>query len=206
MHVTNAPLTESRAPILINNFSYREAEDVNQHEDNPMVNNLQIHYWNVKSVMIDPNNLEDILYWEDVQGLELDLELLQPFKGSLLYFSGVQVHVLDYVTNKTAFGINGNSKTITLMYMVINSLSHYNIIIRRPSFNTLKAVLSTLYLTMKYLLSNERVGVIKGNHYLARKCYRYSLKLKKKINKEAISDMHKIHYMDIDPRGYPRRI
>lgn len=61
MHVTNAPLTESGAPILINNFSYREAEDVIQHEDNPMVNNLQIHYWNVKSVLIDPDSLEDIL-------------------------------------------------------------------------------------------------------------------------------------------------
>lgn len=52
-------------------------------------------------------------------------------------------------------------------------------IIGRPTFNQLDAILYTLYLCMKYSLSNGRVRVIQGNRDISRKCYVESLKLKR---------------------------
>ncbi|MCI43319.1 hypothetical protein A2U01_0064556, partial [Trifolium medium] len=46
----------------------------------------------------------------------------------------------------------------------------------RPVFNALGAAMSTLYLSMKYPLDNSRVGIVKGDHAVARRCYESSLK------------------------------
>lgn len=89
-------------------------------------------------------------------------------------------------------------------YTVINAspLQH---LIDRPSFNALEAVLSTLYFTMKYILSNKQVGLIKGNQELARKCYRDGMKLKKKNNTQSIQSTvtHKVHFVDLGPHRDP---
>lgn len=49
-----------------------------------------------------------------------------------------------------------------------------------------------------------QVGVIAGTQKLARQCCKDSLKLKKKISKDPISDAHKMHYADLDPSRDPR--
>lgn len=63
-------------------------------------------------------------------------------------------------------------------------------------------MLSTLYLTLKYPLKDGRVGVVKGDQGLARKCYKDSLKLKRKAqtNKPMKNDHLKVNLIDIDPR------
>lgn len=63
---------------------------------------------------------------------------------------------------------------------MVNSLSPYNIMIVRPVFNALKVTLSTLYLNMKYPLSNWRFGVVKGDQEMAIMCYIDSLNLRKR--------------------------
>lgn len=79
----------------------------------------------------------------------------------------------------TVFGSGHKAKSVKVRYLIVNVTSPYNIIIGRPAFNALEAELSTMYLTMKYPLSNEEVGVVRGDQGLACKCYKDSLKLKK---------------------------
>lgn len=62
----------------------------------------------------------------------------------------------------------------------MNASLPYNIIIGRTTFNALEAVLSTIYLTMKYPLEGGHVGTVKGDPGLARKCYKDNLNLKNK--------------------------
>lgn len=116
-----------KGPILAISFSQEEDEDIFPYEDDLIVINLQLHYWNVKKVLIDPNSSKDILYWEAFQDLKLDLELLQPFKGSLVAFSDKHVQLLGYVTIKTTFGTDRSAKMIKVKYMVINTSLPYNI-------------------------------------------------------------------------------
>jgi hypothetical protein len=42
----------------------------------------------------------------------------------------------------------------------------------------LGAAMSTLYLSIKYPLVDERIGTVRGNQALARRCYELSLKIK----------------------------
>ncbi|MCI38911.1 hypothetical protein A2U01_0060140, partial [Trifolium medium] len=43
--------------------------------------------------------------------------------------------------------------------------------------------MSTLYLAMKYPLDNGKIGIVKGDQALARKCYELSLKIKHRATK-----------------------
>lgn len=95
--------------------------------------------------------------------LRLDSNDLKDFKGSLFGFSEEQVQVKGYITLKTIFGVGEQAKQVKGGYMVIDAHSSNNIIIERPTFNQLSASLSTIYLCMKYPLSDRWVGVIQGD-------------------------------------------
>lgn len=103
-------------------------------------------------------------------------------------YSREHVLVKGYIILKTTFGEQDQTKEIKTMYLVIDTSSSYNIIIRRPTFNQLGTALYNLYLCMKYPLPNGRVRVIQGDQEIARKYYVESLKLKK------------VHTMDIKSR------
>lgn len=61
---------------------------------------------------------------------------------------------------ETTFGERDQTKEIKVRYLVIDSLYSYNMIIGRLTLNHLGAMLFTLYLCIKYPLSDGRVGVI----------------------------------------------
>ena len=69
----------------------------------------------------------------------------------------------------------------------------------------MEAALSTLYLTLKYPLEDGRVGVVKDDQGLARKCYKDGLKLKIKAQiDEPVKYYHlKVNHVNIDPRDDP---
>ena len=56
--------------------------------------------------------------------------------------------------------MNENSKMIKVGYLVADILSLYNITVGRPALNLSGATLSTLYLSMKYMLPNEQVIIV----------------------------------------------
>lgn len=49
---------------------------------------------------------------------------------------------------------------IKVRYFVADILSSYNIAVGRPALNLSGAALSTLYLSMKYMLPNEQVIIV----------------------------------------------
>jgi len=76
----------------------------------------------------------------------------------------------------------------------------YNIVIGRPSFNQLGALMSTKFLVMKCPLDDGGVGTIKGDQKVARECYLASFKLRGRAipRKEGKSD--NVNMVDLDPR------
>jgi hypothetical protein len=118
------------------------------------------------------------MYWEAFKAMQLSNEHLLPYNGTLVGFAGEQVEVMGYTTLLTTFGVKDQAKTIKVRYLVVKTpFTSYNIIIGRPAFNTLEAAMSTLYLSIKYSLEDGRVGTIKGDQALARRCYESSLKI-----------------------------
>jgi len=144
-------------------FSSRDYQDIVPHDDDPMVITLQIFKWDIKRVLIDTGSSADILYYEIFERTGFDPEQLQPFRGTLVGFTGEQVHVRGYIALRTTFGYGSQAKTIRIRYLVVNAPNSYNIIIGRPAFNLLGGFLSTKFLVMKYPLDNGKVGTIKGD-------------------------------------------
>ncbi|GAU40667.1 hypothetical protein TSUD_397790 [Trifolium subterraneum] len=203
-----AHVSSSRAPEI--SFSPSDGEGVFPHDDNPLVIQVQILNCDVKRVLIDSGSSADIMYWEAFKAMQLVGEQLQPYNGTLVGFGGEQVEVMGHVTLLTTFGEKENAKTIKVRYLVVKTaFTSYNIIIGCPAFNTLGAVLSTLYMSMKYPLDNGRIGTIRGDQAQGRQCYELSLRLKRnqapadqpiisRVN--TISRANMVETSDLDPR------
>jgi hypothetical protein len=124
-------------------------------------------------------------------------------------FAGEQVEVMGYTTLLTTFGENDNAKTIKVQYLVVKTLfTSYNIIIGRSAFNALEAAMSTLYMSIKYLLDDGNKGTVRGDQALARRCYESSLKIKHRAYNALESPrpnsqkggVNMISPLDLDPR------
>ncbi|GAU24687.1 hypothetical protein TSUD_322950 [Trifolium subterraneum] len=178
--------TFPRVPEI--SFSAEDGRDVMPHDDDPLVVQVQILNCDVKRVLIDSGSSADILYWEAFEAMQLSDEQLKPYSETLVGFAGEQVEVMDQVTLYTTFGMEENVKTIKVRYLVVKTpFTSYNIIIERPAFNSLGAIMSTLYLAMKYPLDNGKVGVVKGDQALARKIHQTSILEKKESRRRAKS-------------------
>ncbi|GAU21317.1 hypothetical protein TSUD_372110 [Trifolium subterraneum] len=171
-------LTLPRTPEI--SFNPEDARDILPHDDDPLVIQVQILNCDVKRVLIDSGR-----------------------------FAGEQVDVMGHITLYTTSGEDENAKTIKVRYLVVKTLfTSYNIITGRPTFNTLGAVMSTLYLSIKYPLYNGKVGVVKGDQVLAKKCYESSLKIRHRPSKpvsplvsgERTNGINMVNITDLDPR------
>ncbi|WJX58397.1 hypothetical protein P8452_43858 [Trifolium repens] len=190
-------------------FTKDDKREVMPHDDDPLVIQVQILNCDVKRVLIDSGSSADIMYWEAFKAMQLSNEHLLPYNGTLVGFVGEQVEVMGYTTLLTTFGVRDQAKTIKVRYLVVKTpFTSYNIIIGRPAFNTLEAAMSTLYLSIKYPLDNGKVGTIKGDQALARRCYESSLKIRHRAVNATSSarpvsktgGVNMISPLDLDPR------
>jgi hypothetical protein len=149
------------------------------------------------------------MYYEAFKAMQLTNEHLMPYNGTLVGFAGEQLEVMGYTMLLTTFGENDNGKTVKVGYLVVKTpFTSYNIIIGRPAFNALGAAMSTLYLSMKYPLDDRRIGTVRGDQALARRCYESSLKIKHRaVNAQESSrpdaekgEVNMISPLDLDPR------
>lgn len=75
---------------------------------------------------------------------------------------------MGYVTLKITCGKVNDAKTIKFNYLVLDIMSLYNVTLGRPNPNSLAALVSTRYLSMKYLLLDGIVGTTRGDRQVAR--------------------------------------
>ena len=103
----------------------------------------------VHRVLIDQGSSADVLFWETFTNLQISSNQLRPYDGCLVDFAGDQVEVRGYVELRTTFSDENIAKTITVKYIVINTSSAYNLLLRQPSLNRLGAIVSTTHMKMK---------------------------------------------------------
>ena len=75
------------------------------------------------------------------------------------YF-GEQVNILGVIELSTTFGVKLNIKTIDIRYLLVDFEIPYHMILERPSLNTIRAVVSTLHLALKFPILTIEVGVV----------------------------------------------
>ena len=67
--------------------------------------------------------------------------------------------------------------TTTVRFLIIDAPSTYNILLGRPSLNTIRAIPSSYHMVIKFLTANG-VGMVRGNQCIVRECYLASMKQK----------------------------
>jgi len=73
-------------------------------------------------------------------------------------------------------GEKDNSRTVDLNFLVVDILMAYNVILGRPTLNTIKPVIAPYLLLMQFELDDGRIGKLLGDQRMAWKCYYVSLK------------------------------
>ncbi|XP_025703588.1 uncharacterized protein [Arachis hypogaea] len=144
--------------------------------DDSVVISLQLRDLLVKKVLLDPGSSADVLFYFIFQKMKLSSNILQPFTGDLVGFSGERVSVMGSVWLQTTLGEDPLSKTSDIQYLVVDCFSPYNLILDRPFLNRFGAIVFTIHLCVKFPLQDNTIAIIHSDAREARECYNNSLK------------------------------
>ena len=67
--------------------------------------------------------------------------------------------------------------TTAVRFLIVDAPSAYNVLLGRPSLNSIKAIPSAYHMVIKFSTTN-RVGMVQGDQRMARECYSASMKQK----------------------------
>nr|XP_027102165.1 uncharacterized protein LOC113723098 [Coffea arabica] len=136
--------------------------------------------YKVKKVYIDNGSAIDVLYYKTFKELQLEDKQLIPVRTPLIGFAGPPVRPEGMITLTITIGESPKCRTISVNFAVVKEPSSYNMILGRPTLNALRAVCSTLHLSMKFP-TPDGVAEVLGDPEVARACYIATLKGKEKL-------------------------
>ncbi|XP_071924104.1 uncharacterized protein [Coffea arabica] len=136
--------------------------------------------YKVKKVYIDNGSAIDVLYYKTFKELQLEDRQLVPVRTPLIGFAGPPVRPEGMITLMVTIGVSPKCRTVPVNFAVVKEPSSCNMILGRPTLNALRAVCSTLHLSMKFP-TPEGVAEVLGDPEVARACYIATLKGKEKL-------------------------
>jgi len=160
-------------PIIFTNDDFH---GLDHQQDDPMVITVEIKNYAIKKVLVDQGSSVDILYWATYQKLQLPNTTMVSYDEPIYGFSGEQVSIHGYIDLHTVFREGTQTKTIPIRFLIVDAPTSYNVLLGRPSFNTLGAVVSTLHLAMKFPSPSGDILTVHCDQHLAHECYMASLR------------------------------
>ena len=61
--------------------------------------------------------------------------------------------------------------------LVVNCPSTYNVILRRPTLNKIRAIISMVYLTMKFFTNHGEIVIVRADQVVAQRYYITNLEI-----------------------------
>lgn len=116
----------------------------------------------LQNVLVDNGCSIDILFYEAFERMKLGRDRLKKMKTPLYGFLGKSILVEGSIKLPMTVQTMPYQYTIMVNFLVINIPNAYNTILGRPELNSLKAVISTPHLNMKFPTKN-RARECKGN-------------------------------------------
>ena len=102
--------------------------------------------------------------------MKLDKKRIRPFTSPLVSITGDRIVPKGIVTLTVIAGTYPAQVTKEIDFLIVDCPLTYNIILGRPALNRLRAVTSTYYLKVKFLIAHG-VGEIIRDQVLTRECY-----------------------------------
>ncbi|KAL0313365.1 UNVERIFIED_CONTAM: Transposon Ty3-I Gag-Pol polyprotein [Sesamum radiatum] len=165
--------------------------------------------YEIECVFIDSGSSADILFGEEYDQMQLGDVPLEAVDTSLYGFTGEVIHPRGIISLLLTLGTFPFRKTCLLKFLVVDIPSAYNVILRRPTLNAFRALISTYHMKIKFLVDG-RVGEVQADVLQTRKCYVEAIKRGKKrileetsgeknSNKRGKNSTSRTEHEEVDP-------
>ena len=158
-------------------FSDSDLEGCQHPHDDPLLVRAVVANKTVHWVLIDNGSSADIIFASAFDKMGIGREKLEPVNTPLRGFSGERVLPLGSIQLVLTLGDPPCQATTTTKFLVVDAPSAYNMLLGRPSLNSIKAIPSAYHMMIKFPTVNG-VGMVRGDQRVAREFYSASMKQK----------------------------
>ena len=145
--------------------------------DDPLVIRVVVANKTIHRVLIDNGSSTDIIFASAFDKMSIGREKLEPVNTYLRGFSGERVLPLGSIQLVLTLGDPLCQAITTVRFLIIDAPSSYNMLLGRPSLNTIRVIPYAYHMVIKFPTANG-VGMVQGDQRVARECYSTSMKQK----------------------------
>ncbi|RDY08697.1 hypothetical protein CR513_07044, partial [Mucuna pruriens] len=151
-HCQQHPHRHRPSPSTITPITFTDQNFIksNIEQNNPMLIIIEVDNFIVKKVLINQGSSADILYMSTFRHMQILEVEMRPYHEQLVGFLGERVDTHGYINLLATFGDPCALRMISICYLIVEADTSYNVLISRPTLNTLGTIVSTLHLVMKF--------------------------------------------------------
>ena len=158
-------------------FSDSDMKGCQHPYEDPLVIRAVVANKTIHRVLVDNGSSADIIFASAFYKIGVGREKLEPVNTYLRGFSGERVLPLGSTQLVLTLGDPPCQAMTTIRFLIVDAPSAYNMLLGRPSLNTIRAIPSAYHMVIKFPTANE-VGVVWGDQRIARECYSALMKQK----------------------------
>ena len=173
----------SKLPRLDTTITFLDSDmEGYQHpHDDPLVIKAVVASKTIHRFLVDNGSSTDIIFASAFNKMGIGREKLEPVNAFLRGFFGERVLPLGSIQLVLTLGDPPCQATTTVRFLIVDAPSAYNMLLGRPSLNTIRAIPSAYHMVIKFPTTNG-VRMVRGNQRIARECYSASIKQKMVYN------------------------
>ena len=158
-------------------FSDSDMEGCQHPHDDRLVIRAVVANKTIHRVLVDNGSSADIIVALAFDKMGIGREKLETVKAYLRGFSRERVLPLGSIQLVLTLGDPPCQATTIVRFLIVDAPSAYNMLLGRPSLNTIRAIPSAYHMVIKFPTANG-VGMVRGNQRVAKECYLASMKQK----------------------------